>query len=205
MQPRARIVALAFAVAALAAPSRSTAAATRFEIHPGGGNMVTFESRAPMETFQGHTDQVSGWIEVNPDAIGDSVGVYVEVDLASLDTGIEKRNAHMRENHLETDKFPKAVFRGATVLSPDSSLQPGSTVTLEVAGEFDLHGVKRRLQAPVEVTLVAGNGSPHLHVVTHFDVVLADYSISRPKFLFLKLGDTQHVTVDATAVEAPLR
>ncbi|MBK9304990.1 MAG: YceI family protein [bacterium] len=42
----------------------------------------------------------------------------MDVDLAALDTGIGLRNRHMRENHLETDRFPQAVFRGARILKP---------------------------------------------------------------------------------------
>ena len=37
----------------------------------------------------------------------------VDVEMADLDTGIDKRNRDMRENHLETDLYPTARFEGA--------------------------------------------------------------------------------------------
>lgn len=181
----------------------SRASAERFEIAGGGDNLVKFESRAPLESFEGKTDRVSGWIEVDPGAVGDSVGVSIEVDLTSLDTGIPKRNEHMRENHLETATYPVAAFRGAAVLAPSGAvLKPGAGVTFEIEGDFSLHGITRRLRTAVAVTREQRGGAWQLHVVTSFDVTLADHAISRPKFLFLKLDETQKVMVDLVAVQA---
>jgi polyisoprenoid-binding protein YceI len=175
--------------------------AERFEVRPGeDGSTVRFESKAPLESFTGSTDQISGYIDLDPASVGDSITVYMEVDLASLDTGIGRRNGHMRERHLETDEYPTAVFTGATVLSPASSrLDVGQPVSFEIEGDFDLHGVKRRLRTTVEVTYMQEGGA-RLHVVTTFRVTLADHNISRPKFLFLKLEETQSVTFDAVAI-----
>lgn len=193
--------------AAIAVPAllfAARASADRFEITHGGENLVKFESHAPLETFEGRTDRVSGWIEVDPGAVGDSVEVSIEVDLESLDTGIPKRNEHMRENHLETDSYPSAAFRGAAVLSPsDAVLAPGAKTTFEIEGDFELHGVTRRLKTAVDVSYGERGGTPQLHVFASFDVTLADYGISRPKFLFLKLDETQRVMVDMVAVLVP--
>ena len=123
------------------------------------------------------------------------------VDLASLDTGIGKRNQHMRDNHLETDKYPKATFVGATVLEPKgTTLAPGKPVAFECEGDFTLHGVTKRLRASVEVTL---RDERTLAFKTSFKVPLADYKIDRPKFLFLKLGEVQDVTVEGVAIATP--
>src|SRR5690606_6056080 len=65
------------------------ASAARYEIVPGDPNEVTFVSKAPLETFDGSTKQIRGRIEIDPQALGDSITVEVSVDLASLDTGIE--------------------------------------------------------------------------------------------------------------------
>jgi len=176
----------------------ATALAADFTIKPSQDkNLVVFTSKATLESFQGKTKQVSGQVSCDPASLADSVTVRVEVDLASLDTGIPMRNKHMRENHLETAKYPKAVFEGGRILEASArTLSPGTTVHLRLAGQFDLHGVKRPLEAPVDVTL-AKDGS--LQITTHFDVALADYKIDRPSFLVMKLEDKQHVTVQVTA------
>lgn len=177
------------------------ARADTFEVFPGTESKVVFTSRAPMETFQGKTNRIEGKIVVDPTSLGDSVTVDFAVDLASLDTGINKRNEHMRKNHLETDKYPKAVFTGATVLDPKTAhLEPGKTVPIDIEGTFTLHGVSRRLRTTVEVGYVANGGASQLKFRTGFKVKLSDYDIRRPEFLFLKLADAQDVQVSGMAV-----
>ena len=179
------------------------ARAAQFAIRPGGGSKVEFLSKATMESFKGKTDKVEGRIDLDPAAASESVTVHVEVDLASLDTGIRKRNQDMRENHLETAKYPKAVFDGATILAPgDARLEAGKKVRLTIEGTFAIHGVSRRLRTPVDVVFEPKGSGGSIRFETAFPVSLADYNISRPQFLFLKLADVQQVTVTGVA-EAP--
>ncbi len=179
-----------------AAPAR----AATYVVKPGSGTQVVFTSKATTETFEGRTDRMEGRLDVDPAAVGDSVTVKLEVDLASLDTGSKMRNKHMRENHLETAKFPKAVFVGAAVLSPaGAKLEAGKPVTFEAEGTFTIHGVSRRLRCTVDVTWT---GSALTFKAT-FPVTLSDHAIKRPEILFLKLAEAQQVRVSATATPAP--
>lgn len=180
--------------------SAENAAATEYVIHPGGKNEVVFISKATMESFEGKTDRIEGTVTVAEGEMGDSVTVSVTVDLASLDTGIGKRNTHMRNNHLETDKYPEATFSGVTIVSPaGAKLATNATTTLEIEGTLDLHGKSRRTRVTVDVTPTAQG----LMIKAGFNVSLADHDISRPKFLFLRLSDVQEVRVEALAVPAP--
>jgi polyisoprenoid-binding protein YceI len=157
-------------------------------------NLVVFESTAPMETFHGKTHAVSGFVNLDPSALGDTLTLQVTADLASLDTGIGLRNKHMRENHLETKKYPNAVFRGGRILESSwKSLLPGETATLKIRGTMQLHGVTRELVVPVTAT---ARDDGRLAINAAFDIALADYEISRPKFLMLKLNDVQNVSVE---------
>jgi polyisoprenoid-binding protein YceI len=168
-----------------------------FVVSPGPPNRVVFVSKAATETFDGKTDRISGTIVVSDDGVGDSVTVRIEVDVASLDTGIGKRNRHMRENHLETDAFPTAVFAGASVRGPAGAvLAPGETVAFDVEGTFTLHGVSRRMRLAVSVT---PRDAQILEFDAAFPIRLADFDIARPKFLFLKLGEVQNVMVHGVA------
>src|SRR5262245_54101372 len=86
--------------------------AATFVIHSGEKSKVEFESKAAMESFSGHTQSVAGTVQLNPAQLGDSLDAHVEVEMKTLDTGVGIRNRHMCENHLETEKYPKAVFEG---------------------------------------------------------------------------------------------
>jgi polyisoprenoid-binding protein YceI len=187
----------------LAGTSRAGLAAD-FVVRPGGENKVVFISKATVEGFEGKTNKLEGHLAVDPESVGDSVSVHFEVDLASLDTGIAKRNKHMRENHLETAKYPKAIYDGITVRAPSGAkLVPGKPTLLDVEGTFTLHGVSRRMRITVEATYEPKQGGARIVFHTAFPVALADYAISRPEFLFLKLAEVQDVRVNGVAVAAP--
>ncbi len=205
-----RILPAAAVLGALAALGASTALAApiRYEIRPGAGSEVRFLSKATMESFEGKTDRVTGAITFDPERLADSVTVRVEVDLASLDTGIGLRNRHMRENHLETGTYPTAVFTGGVVSKASAGALPrGGKAEFRMAGTFSLHGVERALVVPVTVERAeagAGAGAgDRLHIRARFPVSLEEYGIDRPQFLVMKLADRQEVTVELTAVPAP--
>ena len=188
---------LAGIIVLLGAASPSSAAT--YVITPGEPSLVVFESKSTLESFQGKTRQVSGTITVDPAALADSASVEVQVDLASLDTGIDQRNKHMREDHLETDKYPKATFRGGKLLEISKpALAPGQSVTFKISGEFSLHGVTRPIEVPVTATMPPGGSI--MRIAGAFDVRLPDYKISRPQFLVLRVNEIQHVVLDLTAV-----
>ena len=170
-----------------------------YTVRPGKECKVVFVSRASMEKFEGKTDHLEGTLSVDPSALGDSASFRFEVDLASLDTGIQMRNKHMRENHLETAKFPKAVFEGGTLRAAGARLEAGKPESLQVEGTFTLHGVARRIRITVAVTLRPDPAPGAIDFSTEFPVALADYAIGRPQFLFLKLADVQVVRVSGRA------
>jgi polyisoprenoid-binding protein YceI len=188
----------ALATAAVLVLAACVARAEDFVVHSGGDSKVVFTSRAMTESFEGKTNRMEGTLSVNPGAVGDSISVHLEVDLASLDTGSKLRNTHMRNNHLETATYPKAVFDGAAVVSPvGATLPPGKPVT------FELEGVSRRMRCAAEATYVPTAHGGRLAFVATFPVLLSDYSIKRPEFLFLKLAETQQVRVSGTASSQP--
>jgi len=159
----------------------------------GEGSEVVFTSKAPMESFDGKTRKVAGRIVCAAEDLAGPLELRIEVDLASLDTGIGMRNTHMRERHLETDTYPLAVFTGESVVAAtEPALVPGRPVELTVRGVFELHGVARPRDIAARVTL-AEDGT--LAVEAGFPVSLADHAIDRPQFLVMKLADEQQVRV----------
>jgi polyisoprenoid-binding protein YceI len=132
------------------------------------------------------------------------VDVRVEVDLASLDTGIALRDKHMRENHLETAMYPAAVFRGGAVLEPSGRrLLGGESLRFRLAGTLLLHGVERDLVAQVDARLVDTPEGRALRGVTRFEVKLSDFDIARPRFLVLRLDEVQKILVEIRSAPLP--
>ncbi len=189
--------ALAALILALGGVTAAHGEVRTYTVAPGKGQEVVFESKAPMESFEGRTDQASGTIAADFANLGAGCEVRIAVDMASLKTGIGMRDTHMRERHLETEKYPQAVFTGNRVVAAaPASLAPGGTARVTVAGTFDLHGVSREVELPVDLALAA-DGT--LTVRVQFNVLLTDHKIDRPKVLMLKLADEQKVSVVLTA------
>lgn len=162
------------------------------------GSEVVFTSKAPMETFDGRTGAVRGHVACDPADLAAPVDLRVEVELATLDTGIGMRNSHMRERHLQTDQFPLAVLTATAIKASSSpSLAAGQTVDVTIAGQFDLHGVTRPMEIAGTATLGQDGG---LTVEAAFVVRLSDHDIARPQFLVMKLADEQQVRVRLVGV-----
>ncbi|MCL4306244.1 YceI family protein [bacterium] len=158
-------------------------------------NLVTFTSDAPLEQVVGKTHMVTGYVSL-PD--GTSSGqAEIHLDLASLDTGLSLRNKHMRENHLETQIFPEAVFTLNTLFIPTGSLQPGERTAVKVSGALALHGVTREIAPETHLTL--SNGGDELRIESSFSISLKDHQIKRPEFLVMKLADEQKIEVKLVA------
>lgn len=172
-----------------------------------GRDIVTFTSKAPLETIVGKTSQVRGYVTVDPADIKGSATGKIEVDLASLQTGIGMRDRHMREQYLETDKFPKTTFEITRVVEAGGNvLEDQKPVEMVLEGNFTVHGVTRLIEVPVTAKLIkeseetkARHPGDILHIQATFDVLLSDHQINRPQFVFLKLDEKQKVDIDVFA------
>lgn len=91
---------------------------------------------------RGRFADVTGSIEVdeeNPDASS----VRVEIDAASIDTGVEDRDEHLRsEDFLHVEEHPKLTFQSTRV--ERTSTEPGST--FRVVGDLTIRGVTREVE-----------------------------------------------------------
>ncbi len=174
----------------LAALTSVHAEPVTFTVAGGEGNLIRFESKAPLETVVGKTDRVTGVISLDPDDLSAGVSARIEVDAAFLKTGNKIRDGHMRNNYLETDRYPVILFVMDSVPLPGTLAGDGSFQGV-IRGDFTCHGVTREIAVPVVVTRT-GN---EISIEGNFEVKLSDYDIKRPKFLIMKLDEVQRITV----------
>lgn len=171
-------------------------------------DVVSFTSDAPLELIMGRTGNVKGNVTIDEslDLSKQPLQAQFEVDLASIDTGIPLRNEHMRDNFLETGKYPKAVFK-LTTLQKAGVLKPGQKSRLMATGDFTLHGKTVKKTVPVDVTYFAPCAATKpkkencelLQISAEFPVPFADHAIKRPEVVFQKLTDTVIVKIASTA------
>jgi polyisoprenoid-binding protein YceI len=181
----------ALALPAAAVPSHG--AAQEYHVDLDADNVVRFISEATIEDFEGVTDRIDGFIVLGEGGLtpGATEGsdFYLEVDLGSIDTGIGLRNRHMRDNYLETERFPYATFGGTF-----AEVSEGDDGWTRVTGRGDMviHGVSRSMEIPCEVA-PSGTG---FRARCAFQVLLSDFDIEIPKVMFMKLANEIRLELD---------
>lgn len=163
--------------------------AAEYDVKQDQNNLVKFISDAPIEDFEGVTSQVDGYLLWNGPKQLDGADFYFEVDLNTLDTGIGLRNRHMRENYLNTDRYPKATYKGKIISAKQIGKNHFKVMT---EGEFYCHGVTQKRQIPGEI-FVNGND---LRIKSAFDVKLSDHQIKIPSIMFYKIDENMQVQAD---------
>ncbi len=193
------------ALAALLAPAAARADSRRFVLQRGKSRAV-FVSDAVLDTFEGHTRALRGEVRVDLDDLRTTRG-HVAFPVASLRTGIELRDEHLRgDAWLDAARFPSIRFEITQVkVKGSASLQPGQTANVEVHGKITIHGVTRPVVAKLKVERVAGQGRrpERLHVHGRFQIKLTDFGISVPLPVRLKVSNEILVKVDLWAHAAP--
>ena len=106
---------------------------------------------------------------------------------------------HFNENYMESDKYPKAVFKGKLSEADANKLGSNGTYSFSVSGKMTMHGKTQEISTKVNFTVKDGN----ITSSTDFKVALADYDIKIPSVVADKVAKTASVSVEATL--APLR
>lgn len=193
---------LIFSLSLLAALNIASAQ-TMFKVVPGHvDTKVQFTSKAATETVVGTTHTATGFIEFDPLSTAEEARGEIHVDLASIKTGIELRDRHMRENHLETSKYPEAVFNVTSLTLPSGGLKDGERTRVTVQGTFSLHGVEHSIEPETYMTFRNNSSGSAISIESSFPVKLADYKVKRPQFLFLRLAEVQRMHVELHAVSS---
>ncbi|MBM4777333.1 MAG: hypothetical protein GQE15_06480 [Archangiaceae bacterium] len=175
----------------------AVASADVWMVAPKPRGFVRFTIEGPLDDVNGETRSMSGNFTVDPKAWGGGKGTFA-VDLTTLRTGIDQRDEDMRVEFLETKRFPFAILSldSLTQAAP-AALAVGQTATAQATGSFEVHGVRRAVSLPIKVRLESDS---RMVASGSFSVPFADFNISRPQRLFLKLGDTADVSFEVAFV-----
>jgi hypothetical protein len=99
---------------------------------------------------------------------------------------------HFNENYMESDKFPKASFKGKIQEHPD--LSKDGTYPVTATGDFQVHGV-------TQTRTITGNLKVSNGVVTmtsEFMVKCADHHIEIPQIVFHHIAESIRIRISAT-------
>ena len=169
--------------------------AEEWHVKKSENNLVKFISSTTVLDFEGVTDKIDGYIYWKGEEIfGLENEIYFEVDLNSVETGIGKRDRDMREDVLETDKWPKTSYRGK-INKVEKMNDNNNQYKVSALGKMFLHGREKTI--PIEALINMTNDE--MTVNCDFSVMLKDYEIEAPSLLaFIKVADEIKLNLNFT-------
>ncbi len=104
----------------------------------------------------------------------------------------EEMQEHFNEDYLESDKYPKAEFKGQIVNNSIINYTKPNTYPVHVVGQLTIHGVTKEVQSAGTIK-VDGDA---LTATSSFIIQVADYNIKIPALVKDKVAKTVKITVD---------
>jgi polyisoprenoid-binding protein YceI len=146
---------------------------------------IKFFGSTPMENIEAVSNQASSVIDVAKSELA------FQVVLNTITFEKALMQEHFNENYVESEKYPKCIFRGKIVGAVDYA-KPG-TYKVTLSGKMNLHGVEKDLDVPATI-IVEKDG---LKLSSEFKMVPEDYKIAIPGAVRDKIAKEMAVTVKA--------
>jgi YceI-like domain len=99
---------------------------------------------------------------------------------------------HFNENYMESNKYPKAGFKGTITDIDKVNFTKDGTYNITVTGDLNVHNVTNKVTMPAVIQVKNGKISAN----TVFKVKLDDYKISVPKIVEGNISKTIEIKVD---------
>lgn len=128
---------------------------------------ISFHSDAKVEKIEAHNYKVA--------AVIDAASGAMEFSLNMKGFEFEKSlmQDHFNENYVESDKFPKATFKGSITDISKASFTKDGTYTVNVSGKLTIHGVTKDVKTTGTITVKGGK----INAASTFNVAVKDYGI----------------------------
>ena len=121
----------------IATMGSTTALADNYAVDTAHGQVGFKVKHMVISKVKGHFDTFSGTLTVEE---GKLTSLNGEIDVNSVNTANEKRDAHLiNEDFFDSKKFPSITFKSTAI--------DGETIT----GQFTLHGVTKEIKIPYEL------------------------------------------------------
>ncbi|MBS1563436.1 MAG: YceI family protein [Bacteroidetes bacterium] len=149
---------------------------------------ISFYSRAPLENIEAHNRAAVSVIDKTTG----------QLEFSVLMKGFEFEKAlmqeHFNENYVESDKYPKATFKGKLTDMSRVKFAADGSYTVPVSGQLTLHNITKDLATTATITVKGGVVSAH----TEFNITLEDYKISIPALVKDKVSKTVKIVVNGS-------
>ena len=99
---------------------------------------------------------------------------------------------HFNSDYMESDKYPRAIFKGK--IEEHIDITKEGAYTVNATGELTVHGITQK--RTIQGSLTVKNGI--VYMASEFMVKCADHNIDIPQILFYHIAESIKITVAAT-------
>jgi polyisoprenoid-binding protein YceI len=149
---------------------------------------IEFSLDSSLHTVHGDFKLKSGTIRFNPST--GAISGDIIVDATSGESGNNSRDRKMHHDILESGKFQEIQFTPRQV---KGTLAPEGASTMEVSGQFRLHGQEHDVSIPVEVQLEG----QQVRLTAHLSIPYVQWGLKSPSTFILRASDTVVIEVHA--------
>jgi polyisoprenoid-binding protein YceI len=142
---------------------------------------VVFISTTNKLSFRGVGRGISGNLNLK------DMNISIQIELEDIRTGIKNRDDHMKENYLETHKFPFAKFSG------NINKYNKSNGEAEAQGTLIIHGVEKK---NFIITGKVKEDSGSLFLNSNFRITLKEFNIEIPRLVILELSNDIDIEIE---------
>lgn len=147
---------------------------------------ISFYSHTPLEDIKADNDQVASVIDL-------STGEMVfQALIKSFNFERALMQEHFNENYMESDKYPRATFKGKITDPAIATFKNDGRYDVRVEGELNIHNVAKQLTT---TGVIEKNGN-NLSATSKFIISPEDYNIEIPAVVRDNIAKTIEVTVD---------
>lgn len=146
---------------------------------------IGFFSHTPMEDIKADNNQVASILDIST---GD---IVFQVLVKSFHFDRALMEEHFNENYMESDKLPKASFKGKITNLAAVDFKKNGTYNVTIEGDLAIHGITNKIKVGGTVEVVSGgiNGS------SKFGIVPEDYKINIPNLVREKIEKSLWISV----------
>jgi hypothetical protein len=148
---------------------------------------IFFSASSPMEKIEATNEKATSILDVS----NGTMEFAVLMKAFAFDKALMQE--HFNENYVESDKYPKAVFKGNIVNIKSVDMTKNGIYPVKIKGMMTMHGETKEVLADGSLTVKDGN------IVTgksSFKILLEDFKIEIPSLVKDKISKEVKVDVD---------
>lgn len=146
---------------------------------------IGFFSHTPLEDIKADNNQVSGVLDIST---GDMV---FQALIKSFHFERALMEEHFNENYMESDKFPKASFKGKITNLSSVNFSKNGIYDVIVEGDLTIRDATNKISTKGTIEVVTGGITAN----SKFNIVPEDYKINIPGVVREKISKNLEVTV----------